>query len=136
MRTRAKRLSGRALKSMAKYLAVILNEQRHAQRIGRLRGLRDDELEALVLWHLDNVLFHTRASGPPSARGGTTYGVTVRKRPQRRTARLLHSLCRSPAVSWLPSFISNRRVQLSAMYMRLTRYSGDHDPQDGPDERL
>ena|ERR1035437_261752 len=124
MRARAERLSGRPLKSMTKYLAVSLNEQRHAQRIGRQRGLRDDEIEALVLWHLDNVLFHTRASRPPSARSGMTYGVTVRKLPQRRTARLLHSVPRSPAVSWLPSFISNRRVELSAMYLRLTRYSG------------
>lgn len=124
LRARAERLSGRPLKSMTKYLAVSLNEQRHAHRIGRRLGLRDDEMEALVLWHSGNVLFHTRASRPPSARSGMTYGVTVWRLPQSRIARLLHSVRRSPAVGWLPSFTSNRIVELRAMYMRLTRYSG------------
>ncbi len=108
---------------MTSYMAVSLNEQRHAQRIGRRLGLRDDEMEALVLWHLGNVLFHTRASRPPSARSGMTYGVIVKRLPQSRIARLLHTVRRSPAVSWLPSFTSNCKVELSAMYLRLTQHN-------------
>lgn len=123
LRARAERLSGRPLKSMTSYMAVSLNEQRHAQRIGRRLGLRDDEREALVLWHLGNVLFHTRASRPSSAQSDMTHGVTVKRLSQTRTARLLHSVRRSPAVSWLPSFTSNRIVELRAMYLRITQHS-------------
>jgi len=107
---------------MITYLAVSLNEQNHAPRVGRRLALRGDDMEALVAWHLVNVIFHTRSFGPSNTGRTLNYGVSVERRPRRRVARLLHSVRRSPAVSWLPSFSQNRLIGSRAMFLRLVRY--------------
>ena len=119
LRARAQGLSDRPRKSSTGYLAVIHNEQRHARRVGRRLDLTSDEMESLVQWHLRNVLFHTRASRPSRESRGMTYGVTVKRLPRTRTGRLLSFVSRSPFASWLPSFISNRVVEVRAWYLRL-----------------
>ena len=120
LQVRAEQLSSHPLKSTTDYMAVIYNEQKWTRRIGRWLGLRNDEVEALVRWHLHNVLLHTRAQRTSGAPSEATYGVVVRKPLQSRRARILFSVSRS-LFSWLPSFTSNRKVELRAMYLRLTR---------------
>ena len=116
LRARNERLAHRTFASNSSYLARSLNEQHHARRTARRLGLRSDEVEAVVRWHLEDFVSRTRPARHP-ARPPVTYGVVLR--PRSRRARLLHVARRSPLVSWIPSFTSNRIVEVRAMFLRL-----------------
>ena len=116
LRARNERLADRTFPSNTSFLACSLNEQHHARRTARRLGLRSDEVEAVVHWHLEDFVSRTRPTRHPP-RPGVTYGVVLR--PRSRRARLLHAARRSPLVSWIPSFTGNRIVEVRALLLRL-----------------
>jgi hypothetical protein len=108
------------IKTMTDYFAVIDNESRFVHQIGRRLDLKRDDIEKLDLWLVRIVVARLRNVRPESPPFVIPW--VVRQRHHRSAVvQLLSPLWSNPVTIGLPSWMSNRRVSLRAMELRLAR---------------
>ncbi len=114
---RLQRLTPASVKTRTDRFALMHHESRYVTRLSKRLRLSQDESEALRSWHMAGRyerLGIRQSSGP-------VHGVGRLARRRSKVARLGHRVWYSNLVTiGLPSWLSNRRVDLRALQFRLT----------------
>jgi hypothetical protein len=115
---RLERLTNVKSASRIKGFALMRNESRYARQLARQFSLDAETTERIATWHSTNTSNHLkRFLGAPSSPGHTAYVVP---RPKSVVKRALRSRPMRHAVGWVPSWTSNRAVDIESAWLRLT----------------
>jgi hypothetical protein len=116
---RAERLTGRIAKSQTDFFAIFHNEFRASKRLAVFHGLEGTEIDAVMIWHSRNVESKVEYRGRVQRVEEATPGSFLRRHSRSCVALRLRPVLRNPILNALPSWISNRKVEARAMYLRL-----------------
>lgn len=119
LRARWECLPSTAVNSITDYLAVSRNESRFVRRVGCRLGLSPHEIEALARWHSEAVTERLPTVRPTNDSYRVLW-MTLHRSPRSKIARLLVPVWSNPVTIGLPSWLSNRRVEMRALKLRLT----------------
>jgi hypothetical protein len=116
---RLERVTNVTSASRIKGFALMRNESRFARQLARQFSLDAETTERIVTWHSRNTSNHLkRFFGVPSPPGHITAYVVPR--PKSVVKRALRSRTMRHAVGWVPSWTSNRAVDIESAWLRLT----------------
>jgi hypothetical protein len=119
LQQRLERLTNVMSASRRKNFALMRNESRFARQLARKFSLDAETTERIVTWHSTNTSKHLkrflRAARSPGH--STSYDVP---RPKSVVKRALRSRLMRHAVGWVPSWTSNRAVDIESAWLRLT----------------
>ncbi len=117
LKERLERLSTGSARTRTDRFALMHNESRYVTRLSKRLRLSQDESRPRRSWHMAGLyegLGIRQSSGP-------VHGVGRLARRRSKVARLGHRVWYSNLVTiGLPSWLSNRRVDLRALHFRLT----------------
>jgi hypothetical protein len=115
---RLERLTNVKSASRTKVFALMRNESLHSRQLARQFSLDAETTERIVTWHSTNTNNHLkRFLGASSSPGrATAYVVPRSKSPVKRA---LRSRFMRHAVGWVPSWTSNRAVDIMSAWLRL-----------------
>jgi hypothetical protein len=115
---RLERLMMMRVASRVKVFALMRNENRYARQLARRFSLDAETTERIVSWHSTNTNSHLKRflSSRPSPDQPVAYVVP---RPKSVVKRALRTRPMRHAVGWVPSWTSNRAVDIESAWLWL-----------------
>jgi hypothetical protein len=115
---RLERLMHMRMASSIRVFALMRNENRYARQLARRFSLDAETTERIVSWHSTNTNNHLKRflSSHPSPDRSFAY---VSPRPKSAVKRALRTRPMRHAVGWVPSWTSNRAVDIESAWLWL-----------------